>query len=122
MISLQSEPSSNHNINVAPVNGRLVRNKTNEIVDYVIDKHVDILGLTETWLHDGDSDKKTLDDLTPNGYKLRHLPRLGQKSGGVAILFINHKTSSSECMEAASHPVILTLGYLLCITLFHRNL
>ena len=46
------------NINVASVNCRSVRNKTNEIVDYVTDKDVDILGLMETWLHKGDSSQK----------------------------------------------------------------
>ena len=78
-----------------------MKNK-NEIVRYVIDKDVDILGLKETWHHERDSDQKTLDDLTPNGYKLRHLPRPGKKGGCVAILykksldvkFINHKASS----------------------------
>ena len=38
----------NNNINVASINCRSVRNKTSEIVDYVADNNVDILGLTET--------------------------------------------------------------------------
>ena len=94
---------------MASVNFISVRNKTNETVDYVTDKDVDIPGLIENGLHEGDSDQKTLGDSTLNGYKLRHLPRLGRKGGGVAILYnksfntksINHKDSSFECMEAS---------------------
>ena len=103
MINLQSEPSSNHNVNVASVSCRLARNKTNEIVDYVTEKDVDILGLTKTWLHESDPDQKTLGDLT-----LRHLPRSGKTGSGVATLykksmdmaFMNHKASLFECMDA----------------------
>ena len=40
--------NSNLNINIASVNCTSGRNKTNEIVDYVMDKDADILGLTET--------------------------------------------------------------------------
>ena len=66
LVSFQSDPSLNHNINVASVNRRSVRNKANELVDCVIYNDVDILGLAETWLHEDDSDQKTLDDLTPS--------------------------------------------------------
>ena len=51
-----TQPGGNHNINVVSANCRSVRNRTNETVDYVIDNDVDIIGLTETWLHEGDSD------------------------------------------------------------------
>ena len=39
------------------------------MVDYVADNGVEILALTETWLHVGDFDRKTLGDLTRGGYK-----------------------------------------------------
>jgi len=129
LVNFQCEPSLNHNINVASVNCRSVRNKTNEIVDYVIDNDVDILGLTETWLHEGDSDQKTLGDLTPNGYKLRHLPRSGKKGGGVAVLykksldvkFVNHKASSFECMEAYFTSCDTHIRLLVVYRLIPRN-
>ena len=125
LVNIQCKPSSSifdKQINVASINCRSVRNKANSIADYVIDKDVDICGLTETWLYSGDADQKTLGDLTPNGYRIRHVPRLGKKGGGVAVLyrktlrlnFVNNRFSSFECMQAnfttsGSHCILLVV-------------
>ena len=52
-----------HDINFGLLNARSVRNKVNEIVDYVVDNSLDIVALTETWLGPAGSDCKTEGDL-----------------------------------------------------------
>jgi hypothetical protein len=71
------------------------------------------MAITETWLKPGDQDKITIGDLTPKGYKLKHIPRPSGRGGGVAIL---HKEgirlslqtkqdyASFEYMEAVLTP------------------
>ena len=50
---------------VSWINCQSVRNKTNEVVDYVKDHDVDIVALTESWLSDNEqNNNKVIGDKT----------------------------------------------------------
>lgn len=76
-----------HNVNFSLLNARSVRNKVNEIVDYVVDNSLDIVALTETWLGPAGTDCKTEGDLCPPGFRLLLSSRSQGRGGGVALLF-----------------------------------
>ena len=53
--------------------------------DYIVEHHIDIVALTETWLsHD---DKAEINVLTAGGYNLCHPPRRNRRGGGVGLPF-----------------------------------
>ena len=57
------------------------------LCDFVINDHIDILAVTETWLSGDDRDNPSLADLTstlPN-YQWHHIPRKGRQGGGVGV-------------------------------------
>lgn len=77
--------------------------------DFVVDYKVDLLGITETWLHMKGSEV-TVGELCPNAYRsVLHTPRLAGRGGGVRLLYkqcIGSKTrlceysfTSFECMD-----------------------
>ena len=70
----------------ASLNARSIRNKTLNINDTVVERDIDILFLSETWLGKDDDDA-VIASIKPDGYDFIHHPRLGQEGGGVAILF-----------------------------------
>ena len=77
---------SDTSLSICCLNAQSVNNKVLSIVDYVIEKDIDVLGITETWLRTP-ANNQVLTDLEPAGYKLEHVPRPGSKQGGgVAIL------------------------------------
>ena len=60
------------------------------INDLIIEKSLDILVITETWLHEG-GDEPAIRDMTPAGYVFFHRPRSsGQSGGGLAVI---HRSS-----------------------------
>ena len=73
------------NAELALVNTRAVRHKTDFMNVYVVDNHPDITALTETWLSPDDSADITA--LTAGGYNLWHLPRKTRRDGGVWLLY-----------------------------------
>jgi len=73
------------------LNCQSARNKADLLRDITIEKDIDILCLTETWIKSGDIDKRTIKDITPPGYSFLHNPRISASvGGGVAVL---HKDS-----------------------------
>ena len=67
------------------INSRSVRNKAYLIRDYIVDRDLDIVCITETWL--STSDTAVINALTPEGYNFRHLPRTDRRGGGVGVLY-----------------------------------
>ena len=53
----------------------------------MIDAEIDLLAITETWLSPGESDIKTIKDVTPAGYKFDHVPRKNRRGGGIGFLY-----------------------------------
>ena len=90
------------------LNARSVCNKTLVIKDFVVDHAVDLLGITETWLH-LKGDDVTMGELCPSGYRFIHTPRLVGTGGGVGLLYkqgfctktrmCQHSFRSFECMD-----------------------
>ncbi|XP_055956994.1 uncharacterized protein LOC130012904, partial [Patella vulgata] len=66
-------------------NARSVRNKSQELNQYVCDNNLDIFAITETWLS-ANADTASITDLVPNGYSIFHQPR-PTRGGGVALIF-----------------------------------
>ena len=56
------------------------------ICDVITEKSLDIMVITETWLHEG-GDEVAIRDMTPDGYAFFHRPRsTGQRGGGIAVI------------------------------------
>ena len=55
-----------------------------EIANFVVNRNVDILFITESWLRES-GDEAKLCDLSPAGYSIRSFPRLS-RGGGIAVL------------------------------------
>jgi len=77
-------------VNPGPVqfgfgNVRSIRNKGPAVADLVTSANIDIFGITETHIRSNDT-PSFLSDLTPDGYTLFHIPRLGKTGGGVGFL------------------------------------
>lgn len=81
-----SQTALNNLTHLCMLNCQSVCNKTELVMDYITDMNVDIMGLTETWLCEGDKHSGVIADLTHNGYDIVHTPR-PTHGGGVAILY-----------------------------------
>ncbi len=68
----------------AMLNAGYLLNKTEELADLAQQKNLDIIGVTETWLHDGLRD----DEIGLPGYTLFRQDRPFQKKGGDVILYV----------------------------------
>jgi len=69
------------------LNARSVNNKASEIADFIIEKHLDVCAITETWLSgDVEKDNIVLGELIPAGFHLEQVPRTQRRGGGVAIV------------------------------------
>ena len=96
------------NFTLCLLNARSLRNKTLVIKDFVVDHAVDLLGITETWLH-LKGDDGTIGELCPSGYRFVHTPRPAGTGGGVELLYkqgfctktrmCRHSFRSFECMD-----------------------
>lgn len=68
------------------INSRSVRNKSLLINETILEKQVDVLGITETWLLESDS--AVVSELAPHNYAVSHVPREGDLPyGGVALVY-----------------------------------
>ena len=69
-------------------NLHLLYEKRNTIFSYyVVDRDVDILAVTETWLKADACCDNITRDVTPTGYTFVHSPRLNGIIGGVGMLY-----------------------------------
>lgn len=67
------------------LNSQSVCNKADLISDFITENNLDVVGLTETWLCDGDKHSDIIAALVPHGYDIVHIPRPSH-GGGVAII------------------------------------
>ena len=74
-------------LNLGLVNARSIRNKTDLLIDHVIDADIDLLAITETWLSPEESEDKTIKDVTTDGYKFEHVPRKNRRGGAIGFLY-----------------------------------
>ena len=66
------------------LNTRSINNKELVIKDYVVERDIDILAVTETWLRD--DDKFSVAEVCPMGYYFYHVSRKNSRGGGVGLL------------------------------------
>ena len=81
--------SCNHGktLQLGLLNARSVRNKSLSIADLIIDRKLDILAITETWLKGDITDNVIVGELVPSGYSILSVPRTDRVGGGVALIF-----------------------------------
>lgn len=83
--------SSANSINFCLLNARAINKKTLQIKEYVVDKNIDILALTETWLKPDECSDYIIRDISPIGYDFVHTPRPNGYGGGVGLLYRKSK-------------------------------
>ena len=66
-------------------NAQSIRNKSASFTDYICDKRIDLIALTETWFADNDAAAKA--ECIPDCYKLSGQSRSGRKGGGTALVY-----------------------------------
>ena len=81
-----ADPNVRPQVHFCLINARSVKNKNTTIYQFIVDNDIDILVITETWLHPGDADRHVINALTPPGYTVKHVAR---DTGyvGVAIVY-----------------------------------
>ena len=93
-ISLNPGPSV-RNIKACLLNAWSLCNKTSVFSEFVSSNDLDIIGVTETWLRPSDT-KGLMDEITPAGFQLHHVPRMNKRGGGVAV-FVRNDIDSVHC-------------------------
>ena len=78
--------SNGSSLNCALVNIQSVGNKTHELRDYINDNKLDVLMLTETWLHKIETAK--IKEMTPDTHTFLHVPREDGRGGGSWDLYL----------------------------------
>lgn len=76
--------NSERKITFSLLNAQSVRNKTANIMDYIVERKVDLLAITETWLKSNDDAVKA--ECLPSTYKISDYPRLNRSGGGLALI------------------------------------
>ena len=70
----QKIDSKTSHINYGLINACSIINKTETIVDFILEHDLDILSITETWLKSDDS--FSVSNVTPPGFSILSCPRL----------------------------------------------
>ena len=70
-------------------NARSAVNKALEVNEMIVERDLDVLCLTETWLREEGDDVST-GEMTPPGFSFLHRPRVSGRGGGVALIFRQH--------------------------------
>ncbi|KAK6168440.1 hypothetical protein SNE40_020971 [Patella caerulea] len=98
---IKVKPDSKQNtcqfVNLCLVNSRSVRNKADELHEFIIENDFDLFASTETWLKHNDS--FVINKLIPDNYKYFLVNRCNRNGGGVALI---HKESINVMCVAPS--------------------
>jgi hypothetical protein len=102
-VSLNPGPSSSPSLNFSHLNVRSASsithdlNKPAALQDFIINRNINVLALSETWLST-DTCSSTLNSLTPVNFTLTHLPRPVKTGGGLAFIYHSSlKVSNLPC-------------------------
>jgi hypothetical protein len=85
----------------ALINARSVCNKATEINDYITDRNLDVLYITETWLKGNERDNVVLAELLPPNFDIIQKARRQGRGGGVAL--IHRKDISVKLCESKQY-------------------
>ena len=105
--------SNSRYLNCGLINIQSVCNKTNEIRDLIIEKNLDILCVTETWLHELST--SIINEMTPSTHTFLHVPRETQ-GGGVGI-FLHKSFTNVRTVK----PLVATSFEYLMVNFKHSN-
>lgn len=93
------------------INARSVCNKALDVRDMTMEYSLDVVCITETWLHGDIRDDPILVEMTPEHFKTVHHPRLG-RGGGIGVLMRDELSPISrsrwemramECLDITLH-------------------
>ena len=103
------------------LNVRSIKNKAMAVKDLVVDQDIDILALTETWLHPGNIDDVEIRTLCPTGYRFLHVPRGHSRGGGVGLLFKDTLQTNSHITDTFTTFELMNIHFrsLQSITVLH---
>ena len=107
-------------LQVTYINARSVNNKVDDINEHIKDQKADICCISETWIKAGREENATLGALTPEGYQLFHVPRVGKRGGGVAIICRSELDISEQPRDKFNtfeHIEVLLKSHTRCIRL-----
>ena len=83
-----AKTSASGNIKAALLNACSLRNKSNLVADYICINEMNLMFITESWLHcDDPVDVIVLKESTPDGYTYLSFPRTNRKGSGIAIIY-----------------------------------
>ena len=74
------------NLRLCVLNPWSVRNKADEINDFILDQGLDLLAVTETWLSGDITDNPIISALLPAGFSILQNPRQS-RGGGTAVIY-----------------------------------
>ena len=110
----KSVPDPNHS-KFALLNVRSLKSKVDIVKDYIIEKHVDIFVLTETWMDDSCTYES--EEVTPSGYTFLRVDRQNNRGGGVGfiskeeykprLLKSQQYASFEHCVVELKHTTVL---------------
>ena len=99
----------------ALLNVRSLKSKVDIVKDYIIEKHVDIFALTETWLYGSCTYES--EEVTPSGYTFLRVDRQNKRGGGVGfiskeeykprLLKLQQYASFEHCVVELKHTTVL---------------
>jgi len=84
---LNSSPIVNNFVRFCLLNTRSLNNKSLQVNDYIIERNLDIMAVTETWLNNSPDSNFVTRDVCPTGYLISHVPRNNRSGGGVAVIY-----------------------------------
>jgi len=109
---------------LALLNARSVSSKTFILKDFFIQRHLDILFLTETWIGAGAGESSVFGELCPSNCSFISTPRSTGRGGGIAMIFKNnfkirtlpvgtYSTFEIQCVkvESITTPLVCALVY-----------
>lgn len=115
---------NSESISACLINARSLKKHHVDVADLICDNFLDILFITETWLDASSNPTVTL--ATPAGYKFYRIDRPAGRGGGVAIIYRDHWTFSSEIItpwgdcEALEFSIKLSNHFTLGWSLLYR--
>ena len=67
-------------------NDHSICGKTLLVNDYILEHDIDLLAITESWLHGDSSEKFYCHNICPDGYRIEHIPRVYAGGGRVVLV------------------------------------
>ena len=94
-------------LNIAVINAQLIRPKVCCLHDTIIDRGLDVVFLTETWIKQSHGDYGMLvNQLCPDGYAFIDKSRKTKGGGGIGVVY-NKKLKMSS-VSVSAHPTSFT--------------